>query len=121
MAIRVRPQSKYRAVPTVIDNIRFASKKEAKRYGELKLLEKAGEIRGLRCQVRYSLDVYSALTHGEQRIGHYVADFQYQERDPGDRDEWRLVTEDVKGMRTAMYRWKARHMKAQYGIDIREV
>ena len=37
-------QSKYHAVPTTIDNIRFASKAEARRYRELRLLEKAGEI-----------------------------------------------------------------------------
>jgi hypothetical protein len=43
--------SKYRAIPTTVDGIRFDSKREAARYGELKLLEKAGHIRGLTLQV----------------------------------------------------------------------
>lgn len=39
--------SKYHAQPTLVDGIRFASRKEAARYRELCLLERAGEIQGL--------------------------------------------------------------------------
>jgi len=111
--------SKYHAKKTEVDGILFASQKEARRYQELRLMEKAGEIRGLCLQVEYPLDVFSALKHQEVRIGKYVADFQYQERDIA-RDEWRLVTEDTKGFKTPIYRWKCKHMAAQYGITIRE-
>ena len=49
-------------------------------------------------------------------IGHYVADFAYVDERTGQR-----VIEDVKGVKTAMYRWKKKHTEAQYGITITEV
>jgi len=47
--------AKYRAEPVIIDGVRFASKKEGKRYGELKLLEVAREISDLICHPRWPL------------------------------------------------------------------
>lgn len=124
--------SKYRAVPTVIDNIRFASKKEARRYAELKLLEKAGEIRGLQLQPRFELRAALTLADiGRERdpalVGHYVGDFAFEERlmprggPVALRRDWRRIVEDVKGFKTPLYRWKKKHVEAQYGITIREV
>ena len=105
---------KYGAVRTTVDGIQFASKAEAKRYGELKLLEKAGEIHDLRLQPRFPLH---AITHsGSERVGDYVADFRYRE---GPRGILRI--EDVKGMKTALYRWKKKHAEAQYNITITEI
>ena len=108
---------KYHAIPTVIDGIRFASKAEAARYLELKLLEKAGEIKELECQPKYPL--YSP-TPGSSvvrfKVGDYVADFRYRQGPRGI-----LVIEDVKGMKTALYRWKKRHFEAQYGLSITEI
>lgn len=46
---------KYRNKKVEVDGILFDSKKEANRYMELKLLEKAGEITDLKRQVRYEL------------------------------------------------------------------
>jgi hypothetical protein len=109
---------KYGAVRTEVDNIRFSSKAEAKRYGELKLLEKAGLIRGLQTQVAIPLDTFTNT--GRVRVGVYVADFRYQRIIP-DGGEWELVTEDVKGFRTPLYRWKKKHVEAQYGITITEI
>lgn len=111
----VTPRSKYRAVPTVVDGIRFASKKEARRYQELRLLEKAGEIRGLTLQVPL---VLSAGNDRRTSIGKYVADFVYEERTGQD---WCHRVEDAKGFKTPLYRWKKKHVAAQYGIEIREV
>ena len=113
-------RSKYRAVPTVCHGFRFASKREAARYGELLLLGMAGEIRNLELQPRFPLLV------GGVKVGDYVADFRYQEcrlvGSPAIQDVvWRDVVEDVKGVRTPVYRMKAKHMLAQYGITIREV
>lgn len=108
---------KYRAVPTMLDGIRFASKAEAARYAELRLLEKAGEIKELTLQPRYELLAWPS--HGERTrtvVGHYVADFRYRQGPRGI-----LVIEDVKGMRTALYRWKKRHFEAQYGLSITEI
>lgn len=111
--INARP-SKYRAKPTVVDGIRFASQKEARRYQELKLLEKAGKIYDLELQPAFELLVYLGL----RPIGKYVGDFRYSEIVDG--LESRIV-EDVKGFKTPLYRWKKKHVEAQYGIQIREV
>ena len=46
---------KYNAIPTTVDGIRFASKREARRYLELKLLQKAGHISDLELQPRFRL------------------------------------------------------------------
>lgn len=113
-----RSQSKYKAVKTTVDGITFDSKKEAARYSELKLMEQAGDIRHLILQPRYELSVTFHMLGGESMevpIGYYVADFRYTDRDAN------TVVEDVKGMKTPMYRWKKRHVEAQYGIEIREV
>ena len=104
---------KYGAKPTVVDNIRFASKKEAARYCELKLLTTARQVSHLTLQDRWPLMVpYGVDKHV---IGHYLSDFRYYDEQ---KEEW--VTEDVKGFRTPLYRWKKRHVEAQYGITIRE-
>lgn len=99
--------NKYGAKKTVVDGITFASKAEARRYGELKLLEKAGEIRHLELQPKFDLTV-----NGE-KIGRYVADFRY-------REGTESVVEDVKGFKTPVYRLKKALVKALYGIEIRE-
>ena len=110
---------KYRAQPKQVEGIRFASKREAARYWELRLLEKAGVIRDLELQPRFPLVVAGV------QLGVYVGDFRYRERADltrhGDRAAEFVVVEDVKGFKTALYKWKARHMLAQYGIEIREI
>jgi hypothetical protein len=106
------PRLKYRNVPTVVDGIRFASKKEAKRYGELKLMEKGGEIYDLEGQPVYPLFVSG------HKVGKYVGDFRYTRRIDGEVDE---IIEDVKGVKTPVYRLKKKLVKAIYGIDITEV
>ena len=107
-------RSKYGAVKTTVDNITFASQKEAKRYGDLKLLEKAGEIRHLELQSEFHLNA----SHPSQPkfVGKYLADFSYY-----DTRTNALVIEDVKGFKTPLYRWKRKHVEAQYGIKIIEI
>jgi hypothetical protein len=118
---------KYGAVRTEVDGIKFASKAEARRYCELKLLEKAGEIRRLALQPGFDLTVHGdafVKTWLPTKIGAYVADFYYEERvetPAPNSDYWRRVVEDVKGFKTPLYRWKKKHVEAQYGIEIREV
>lgn len=101
------PYSKYRNKQTQIDNITFASKREAARYQELLLLERAQEILDLRLQVKYPLVVRL------HKVGTYIADFVYKE---GGRE----IVEDAKGVKTAVYRLKKKLMRAIYEIDIRE-
>lgn len=108
----VRNDAEGKAART-IDGILFASKAEAKRYFELKLLEKAGKIGPLERQYQYDLTVNG------YKVGTYIADFVYIEYIDG-ADRLPHV-EDVKGVRTPLYRLKKKLMKAIYGIDIIEI
>lgn len=109
-ALALFKPSKYRNVATVIDGIRFASKLEAKRYGELKLLQMAGEISSLDIHGRWGLCI------GGMKICDYVDDFNYIDRKLG-----RIVVEDTKGVITADCRIKLKLMKAIHGIDVQLV
>jgi hypothetical protein len=99
---------KWRNIPVEIDGIRFASKKEGRRYLQLKQLERAKEISHLRLQVPYVLEIDGV------RICKYVADFVYKENGE-------TIVEDVKGRRTREYLLKRRLMLALKKITIREV
>jgi hypothetical protein len=99
------PVRKYRNVPTVVDGIKFASKREAARYGHLKLLERAGAIQGLRLQPRYPMTV------GGLHVCTYVGDFEFQENG-------RTITEDAKGVKTAEFVIKAKLFHALYGREV---
>ncbi len=118
-----KPRSKYGAVRTTVDGVTFHSAKEARRYGELKLLEKAGQIHGLALQPSFPLGVQPMYPRNPlpMKIGEYRADFLYCECRRGEKcDRTQVVVEDVKGMKTPLYRWKKKHVEAQYGIRIRE-
>ena len=103
-------KNKYHAKPTYVGDIRFDSKKEAKRWQELGLLERAGEIKNLRRQVEFEL--IPKTSHGRRIV--YRADFVY---DIGGQE----VVEDAKGVKTDVYRLKRRMMAERYGIIIQEV
>lgn len=109
-ALSRRPPSysKYRAVKTEVDGQVFHSRKEARRYQELRLLERAGKITLLATQVRFPLDVEGV------RIGTFIADFTY------DDEHGNVVVEDCKGMVTPYYRLKYKLMLAIYRIKIFE-
>ena len=104
--------SKYGAVRCEIEHkgkvIKCASKAEAKRFGELILLEKARKIRALCFHPAFDLVAYQpgriAVTAGK-----YVADALYTENDPD-----RCVAEDVKGFETAAWRIKRKWFIACY-------
>lgn len=106
-------RQKFNAKPCYVEGIRFASQKEARRYCELVILQRTGQIHELERQPRYSLDVWGS------RIGWYVADFRYCTcHDSVDCCGGREVIEDVKGVDTQLSKWKRRHTEAQYGIRI---
>ena len=107
----MRYHSKYHAVRTTIDGITFASKKEAQRYRELKLLERAGEISNLQLQVPYI--IIEKSKYG--RAIKYVADFVYQESGKNGP-----TVEDTKGYRTDVYKLKKRLLAEKYSIEIKE-
>ena len=103
----------------------FHSKKEAERYDALMLLQKAGEIRTLKLQVRYCLQEAYTTFEGERvKSIDYIADFVYERRTAPDnygQRYWLPVVEDVKGMRTRDYALKAKLFRSRYGFAIREV
>lgn len=105
--------SKYNNIKTKVDGIMFDSKKEAARYGVLKLLEKKKKIFNLKLQPKFPIAV-----NGE-KICTYIADFSYSDMVPNGAGY--DVVEDVKGVKTAIYRLKKKLVKAVYGIDIQEV
>lgn len=112
--------NKYGAKRTTVDGYTFDSAAEARRYGELRLLEKAGEIRDLELQPAFQM--FAANMHMPAAfstvVGSYRADFRYVTKDGV------TVTEDIKGgkaTQTPMYRLKKRIVEANYGITITEV
>lgn len=100
-------RNKWNAVPKTVDGIKFASTKEADRYEVLKLLEKSGAIKDLSLQPSF------VLKANDVAICEYVADFRYKEN--GNE-----IIEDVKGVKTPIYKLKKKFMKATHGIEIKE-
>lgn len=106
-------RSKYHAKKTVVDGITFDSRKEADRYLVLKGMEEDGSIEDLRRQVRYELVPAFDADGKHYRPVYYVADFVYVE-------DGHDVVEDVKGMRTDVYKLKSKLFARRYGMSIRE-
>lgn len=104
---------KYHARKTTVDGIVFDSRKEADRYLVLKGMEEDGSISDLRRQVRYELVPAFDVDGKHYRPVYYVADFVYVE-------DGKAVVEDVKGMRTDVYRLKSKLFARRYGMSIRE-
>jgi hypothetical protein len=122
--------SKYHSKKVTVDGITFDSKREANRYRELLLLERAGAISHLKRQVRFPLlpavyeeyERYSKvsgkrLTNGRrciERAVFYVADFCYTQ-------DGKPIVEDVKGHRTKEYILKRKMMRFFHGIEVKEI
>lgn len=128
---RTAKTNKYNAKKVSVDGIEFDSKKEAKRYQELLLLQKAGEIYMLERQKVYELlpaqrepdtvGKRGGVIKGKllERAVEYVADFVYTNKNG------KTVVEDVKGFREggayAVFVLKRKLMLYRYGIKIIEV
>ena len=98
--------------------IAFDSEREARRFGELRMLLRCGKIQDLRLQVNFTLQEGYTTADGERvRPIVYRADFTYRERTG---DGWRPVVEDVKGVRTKEYNMKRKMMLEKFGVKIRE-
>ena len=127
----MRHQNKYHAKKTYLMGKEFDSKKEARRYAELLLLVRAGEITDLQCQVPFELipaqreaDTVGArggIKQGKviERAVTYVADFTYRDRDGN------LIVEDTKGYKEgqayAVFSIKRKLMLYVHHIQIKEV
>lgn len=105
--------TKYKVSPVVertIDGIVFASKREAARYAQLKLAEKAGFIKNLELQPAYPVQI-----NGEHYCT-YTPDFRYIESETG-----KQIIEEVKStgtMREAAYRLRKKAAELYYGIEV---
>ena len=117
--------SKYHSKKISVDGETFDSKKEFRRWLELKMLENAGNISDLRRQVKFVLvpEIREEPVQGPrggvkpgkilERPVCYVADFTYYEGS-------QLVIEDTKGVRTDAYKIKRKLMLYVHGIRILE-
>lgn len=122
---RIRAKrNKYRNIQTVVDGIKFASKREAARYSDLKLLERAGEISNIELQPTYQIEIYKpdgkyhpVKIRSEKRPNgtrtRYTADFRYQCLRTG-----RQIVEDVKGIDTQVSRLRRAVVECIYSIEI---
>lgn len=123
-----RHYTKYGNTKTVVDGIEFDSKKEARRYQELRLAEQAGAIGDLRRQVRFELipvqrepdtrGPKGGIKQGKviERKVEYIADFVYIDLGTG-----KTVVEDTKGMRTKDFIIKRKLMLYMHGIRVKEI
>jgi len=101
--------SKYRSVKVSVDGITFHSKAEARRYGDLKTLQRAGEISRLELQPKYPFAI------GGRKMFDCVADFTYLDANGVQ------VVEDVKGLDNPVSALKRKITMADRGIEIRLV
>ncbi len=125
--------NKYRSKKVVVDGITFDSSREARRYKELSLLEKAGVISQLELQKSFELipaqyECYERYGKTGKRLKdgrrciekavNYKADFTYIQ-------DGKIVVEDVKGYKKggayALFSIKRKLMLYVHGIRIKEV
>jgi UDP-N-acetylglucosamine 2-epimerase len=122
---------KYHNKKVTVDGITFDSKKEARRYNELRLLQRAGEISNLQRQVKFLLiptqveqfERYSEKTGKKLKDGQrviekecaYYADFVYTDK------SGKTVVEDTKGIETEAYRIKRKLMLFLNQIQIKQI
>lgn len=113
------------------DGIKHDSRKEARRWCELKLLEKYGSIKELQRQVEFELipaqyETYERWGKNGNRLKDgvkllerrccYIADFVYIDAETGQK-----VVEDTKGVKTKDYKIKRKLMLYVHHIRIKEV
>lgn len=98
--------NKYGAKKVQLDGFTFDSQGEARRYGELKLLEKQGAIHTLTMHPHYKI-----LVNGKKICG-FIPDFQYRDA------QGKVHVEDFKGVLTPVFRLKAKLFKATHKIDV---
>lgn len=109
---------KYGNRKVIHDGIEFDSMKEAHRYCELKLMQRAGVISDLQLQVSFEVIPAQKVEFPDgvvkERAVNYIADFVYKQNG-------QTVVEDTKGMRTKEYIIKRKLMLYVHGIRVVEV
>lgn len=111
-APRTKRREKYQNERTEVDGLNFDSKAEAKRWCELQILARIGEITDLQRQVPFVLiPRMKRPSGGMERECTYVADFTYTRKG-------QAVVEDVKGAVTPEFRLKRKLMLQVHGVEI---
>lgn len=103
-----KKKSKYNNIKTELDGIVFDSKGEARRYTELKVLEKVGAISELELQPKFELQPTFKKNGKTHRSITYTADFRYID------DKGKIIIEDYKGMETQIFKMKKKMFEYQY-------
>lgn len=110
-------EGKYNNRKAKINNITFDSQKEATRYLELKKLEELGYIKNLKLQPKFLLQEGYRKNGKKIREVNYIADFMYYDCESGEE-----VIEDVKGIKTDVYKLKKKLFEYKYKeYTIREI
>ena len=92
--------------------VTFDSKKEADRYDQLIILARAGKIESLKLQPKYLLlDTLRIQGHRTMPKRYYIADFEYMQNG-------KVIVEDVKGMKTPVYKLKKHLFLSIYGKNL---
>ena len=108
---------KYKNEEKVVDGIKFDSKLEARRYIQLKLLLRAGEITDLHTQAEYELQPSYKKNGKTIRAIKYIADFVYY-----DVREGKTIIEDTKGFRNDVFKLKKKIFEYKYpDLELREI
>ena len=98
---------KYRNKKTQVDMYVFDSVLEARRYKQLALLERAGEIKNLKLQVPFLLQESFRKNGKTYRKIEYIADFVYEENG-------QTIVEDTKGIKTDVFKIKQKLFEYKY-------
>jgi hypothetical protein len=110
------------AAERTVDGFVFDSKSEAKRWAELRLLERAGGIMNLTRQVAFPLMIdnrpvkirSAGFPNGRPCV--YTADFVYTVRRA--EDEYAEIVEEHKGHDDSASRLRRAVVEAIYGVEI---
>ena len=106
--VQGKKENKYHAIKTESDGIDFDSKKEAKKWQELKMLERSGKIKNLERQKRFTLQ--DRFVNNEKktiRPIYWFADFYYEKNGI-------KIVEDTKGVKTEAYKIKKKLFQYKY-------
>ena len=108
-------RNKFGAIKTTVDNIKFDSKAEARRYVDLKLLLRTGKIKDLKLQPRYEILPGYTIEGKRVRPTFYKPDFEYLD------ESGKKIVEDVKGVKTRDYQLRKKMFEIRYKIKVTEV
>lgn len=108
--------NKYHNKKVIYKGIKFDSKKERNRYIVLKQLEEKGLIKNLELQTKFELLPKFDINGRHVRAITYTCDFYYY-----DTVKNSFIVEDVKGMKTDVYKIKKKMFEYKYQIEIKEV